>query len=65
MKKEGNGVFYHFWDFLDPYQEVFSELFRLCKIAVVLPVSSASCEQSFSTLRIIENYLRSTMTDKR
>uniref|UniRef100_A0A8C5BKB5 HAT C-terminal dimerisation domain-containing protein n=1 Tax=Gadus morhua TaxID=8049 RepID=A0A8C5BKB5_GADMO len=54
-----------FVQFMDPYQDVFYELFRLCKIAVVLPVSSASCERSFSTLRIIKSYLRSTMTEKR
>uniref|UniRef100_A0A8C6L798 HAT C-terminal dimerisation domain-containing protein n=1 Tax=Nothobranchius furzeri TaxID=105023 RepID=A0A8C6L798_NOTFU len=41
--------------FLDPYQD----------IAVVLPVSSASSEQSFSTLRLIKTYLLSAMTDKR
>ena len=54
-----------FVQFMDPYQDVFYELFRLCKIAVILPVSSASCERSFSTLRIIKSYLRSTMTEKR
>ena len=54
-----------FAQFLDPYQDVFYELSRLCKIAVVLPVSCASCEKSCSTLRIIKSYLRSTMTEKR
>ena len=43
-----------FAQFMDPHQDVFYELFRLCKIAVVLPVSSASCERSFSTHRIIK-----------
>ncbi|KAK0153219.1 Zinc finger MYM-type protein 1 [Merluccius polli] len=46
-------------------QEVFFELFRLCKIAVTLPVSSASCERSFSTLKLIKTFLRSTTTDMR
>lgn len=51
--------------FLDPCQDVFDELFRLCKTAVVLPVSSASCEHSFSSLRPMKTYLRSTMTEQR
>lgn len=54
-----------FVSFLESYNDVFFELFRLCKIAVVLPVSSASCERTFSALRIIKNYLRSTMTEER
>lgn len=51
--------------FLEPYQEVFHELFRLCKIAVALPVSSAACERSFSALKLIKNHLRTTMLDSR
>ena len=43
--------------FLETYREVFFELFRLCKIAVTLPVSSASCECSFSTLKLIKKNL--------
>ncbi|CAI5684850.1 zinc finger MYM-type protein 1-like [Oreochromis niloticus] len=54
-----------FVSFLESYNDVFFELFRLCKIAVVLPVSSASCERTFSALRMIKNYLRSTMTEER
>lgn len=34
--------------FIEPYKEVFFELYRFCKIAI--PMSTASCEQSFSTL---------------
>ena len=51
--------------FIEPYREVFFELFRLCKIAVTLPVSSASCERSVSTLKLINPFLRSTTTDER
>jgi len=40
--------------FIEPYREVFFELFRLCKIAVTLPESSASCDCSFSTLKLIK-----------
>lgn len=53
--------------FIEPYRKVFFELFRLCKIAVTLPVSSASCQRSFSTLKLIKKktFLRSTTTDMR
>lgn len=64
-EKESPTTLMEFTQFLEPYQDVFYELFRLSKIAVVLPVSSASCERSFSSLRLIKTYLRSTMTEKR
>ncbi|XP_077053348.1 zinc finger MYM-type protein 1-like [Siphateles boraxobius] len=51
--------------FLEPFKEVFHELFRLCKIAIAIPVSTASCERSFSTLKLIKNHLRTTMSDER
>ncbi|XP_033984520.1 uncharacterized protein LOC117481103 [Trematomus bernacchii] len=51
--------------FIEPYKEVFFELFRLCKIAVAIPFSSASCERSFSTLKLVKTFLRSTITDER
>ena len=41
-------------------------MFKLCKIALaLLAVSSASCERSFSVLKLIKTALRSTMTDER
>uniref|UniRef100_A0A3B5PPY9 DUF4371 domain-containing protein n=1 Tax=Xiphophorus maculatus TaxID=8083 RepID=A0A3B5PPY9_XIPMA len=51
--------------FLEPYKEVFHELLRLCKISVVIPVSTASCERSVSALKLIKNHLRTTMADDR
>ena len=50
---------------LEPSKEVFHELFRLCKISVVTPVSSASCERSFSALKLIKTHLRITVVDDR
>ncbi|XP_051803041.1 uncharacterized protein LOC127533608 [Acanthochromis polyacanthus] len=50
--------------FLEPYKEVFYEMFKVCKIALPLPVSTASCERSFSVLKLINTTLRSTMTDE-
>jgi len=35
------------------------------KICLTLPVTSATAERSFSRLKIIKNYLRSTMTNDR
>lgn len=51
--------------FLEPYKLAFQEVARLLSIAVVLPVSSAACERSFSALKLIKTYLRSTMTNDR
>ena len=51
--------------FLEPYKDVFHKLFRLCKISVVIPVSTASCERSFSALKLIKTHLRTTMADER
>ncbi len=50
---------------IEPYKEVFHELFRLCKIPLAIPVSTAACERSFSTLKLVKSYLRSTMNDDR
>ncbi|MEQ2165993.1 hypothetical protein GOODEAATRI_022917 [Goodea atripinnis] len=54
-----------FITFLEPYKEVFHEIFRLCKIAVVTSVSTASCERSFPALKLIKTHLRTTMADER
>ena len=51
--------------FLEPYKFVFHEVYRLLNIAIVLPVSLAAFEQSFSALKLIKAYLRSTMSDFR
>lgn len=64
-EKDSPATLMDYTQFMEQYKDVFYELYRLCKIAVVIPVSSASCERSFSTLRIIKNYLRSTMTESR
>ncbi|KAF0027018.1 hypothetical protein F2P81_019759 [Scophthalmus maximus] len=50
---------------IEPFKEVFHELFRLCKIDIAILVSTASCERSFSTLKLIKTHLRSTMDDDR
>lgn len=48
---------------IEPLKEVFHELFRFCKIATVIPVGSAFCECSFSTLKLVKTSLRSNMDE--
>uniref|UniRef100_A0A3B5BCP2 DUF4371 domain-containing protein n=1 Tax=Stegastes partitus TaxID=144197 RepID=A0A3B5BCP2_9TELE len=50
--------------FIESDKEVFLSSSN-CKIAVSILVSTASCEQSFSTLTLVKTYLRSTMADDR
>jgi hypothetical protein len=54
-----------FLSFLTPFKAAFHELHQLCKIAVSLPVSTASCERSFSALRQIKTYVRNSMIESR
>ena len=44
---------------------LFSEVHKIVKLFLTMPVSSATAERSFSSLRRIKTYLRSTMTQKR
>ena len=55
-----------FTEFLEPFKEVFYELFRLCKTALALPASTGpTCERSFSALKLIKNHLRTTTNNER
>lgn len=42
-----------------------TEVTTLLKLALVIPASTATAERSFSGLRRLKTYLRSTMTAKR
>ena len=46
-------------------RDAFPDLDRLLTIACTLPVSTCECERSFSTLRLVKSYLRSTMSNNR
>ena len=46
-------------------QSAFPVLTKLVHIAMTIAVSTAECERSFSTLKRIKTYLRSTMTENR
>ena len=46
-------------------QGIFPNLIRLLKIGCTLPVASYECERSFSALRRLKTWLRSSATTKR
>lgn len=50
-----------------PYecQRLFPHVEQLLRLLLVLPVSSASSERSFSSLRRLKTWLRTTMTQQR
>jgi len=45
--------------------EIYPNLYTLLKVALSIPVSSATCERSFSTMRRIKNWLRTSMDQER
>lgn len=45
--------------------ELFPNLFKLYRLTLTLPVTSSSCERSFSALKFVKNHLRTTMTQNR
>ena len=48
-----------------PLREAFPELLKLLQISLTIAVSTAECERSFSCLKRIKHYLRSTMSEQR
>ena len=46
-------------------KQLFSEVEKLLRLLLVLRVSSCEAERSFSSLRRLKTYLRSTMTQQR
>ena len=46
-------------------EERFPNLFDVIKIGATIPLSSCGCERSFSTLRRLRTWLRSSMTTSR
>ena len=47
------------------HREFFPNIHTLIRILCTLPITSAECERSFSTLRRLKTYLRSTMSSER
>ena len=50
---------------IERYKEAFPELYRLGVIAISLPVSTASCERSFSALRHIRTWVRNSIFNEK
>jgi hypothetical protein len=51
---------------LDSHHRLFySEIFRLLKLIIAMPATNATSERSFSCLRRVKTFLRSTMQQKR
>ena len=50
---------------LNPLEIAFPNVVQILQLALTVVVSSASCERSFSALKRIKTYLRSTMKDER
>lgn len=50
---------------LGPARRLYSEISKLIALLLVIPVSSATAERSFSSLRRLKTYLRSTMGQER
>ena len=46
-------------------REIYSEIDIILRIYFTIPITTATAERSFSVLRRVKNYLRSTMTESR
>jgi len=55
--------FFQFHNFLKEYEIAFSETYKLCSIAITIPVSSAACERTFSCMKRVKSYLRNSLLD--
>ena len=47
------------------YKSIFPQTSRLLQLLLVMPATSATAERSFSSLRHVKTYLRTTMTQER
>ena len=54
-----------FYVFMSPHKILFPRIFTAIQVAATVPVSSSSAERSFSALKRIKSYLRSTMSEER
>lgn len=46
-------------------KQTYPNLYKLLQVALSIPISSATCERSFSSMRRIKNWLRSSMAQDR
>ena len=64
-KKENLTSVLDFLKYLCPYKAAFGCLHKLLLILVTLPVTSATCERTFSKMKLIKTYLRNSMANDR
>jgi len=64
MLKNVNWQFEDLLPILKNSEHIFPNFYKMMKIALILPVSIATCERWFSVVRRIKNWLRSLMTYK-
>jgi len=62
-----NATSYDFFKFIHQHslQDVYPNMEIALRIFLTMPVTTATCERSFSKLKIIKNYLRSSMYQER
>ena len=46
-------------------EAAFPDLLQFVQIVLTVPIASATTERSFSTMKRVKTYLRSTMTDQK
>jgi len=46
-------------------KEMFPNIYKMLQVALTLPVSSATCERSFSAMRRIKTWVRTSMHQER
>ena len=50
---------------LIPFSDAFPQTIRMIKNSITMPISQVTCERSFLKMKIIKNYRRNSMSDKR
>ena len=61
----------NFWDIVDilkkdsATRKLFPEMTKAVRLLLTVPITTCTAERSFSALRRLKTYLRSTMTQKR
>ena len=50
---------------ISEYRTILPQVSKLLQLLLVIPATSATSEQSFSSLRLLKNFLRTTMTQNR
>ena len=55
----------HLKSLLPAHKDLLSEVYKLLRLTLVLPATNGASERSFSALRRVQTYIRSTMNQSR